>query len=68
MHLTHWKMESGKFCVEDDENLGAFGCGERFEISYLIPAAKAEEWQVVTEVFPRKIVGYMGNVFDFRLK
>ena len=68
MHVTHWKLASGRLCIEDNTGNGAFGCGERFETVYLTPPDRRDEWQVVTDDSSpsRKIVGYAGNVFKFK--
>jgi hypothetical protein len=67
MHVTHWKLASGRLCIEDVSGDGTFGCGDRFERVYLTPADRPDEWRVATDDFPlRKIVGYSGNVFNFR--
>jgi hypothetical protein len=67
MHVTHWKLASGRLCIEDLSGNGAFGCGDRFEIVYLTPFDRRDQWLVVTDDFPlRKIVGYSGNVFNFK--
>jgi hypothetical protein len=66
MGVTHWKLASDRLCIEDVENLGAFGCGDRFERVYLVPSDRQDEWVVITEDFPRKIVGYAGNIFNFK--
>jgi len=67
MHVTHWKRESGRLCIEDVEGNGQFGCGDRFERVYITRSDKPDEWHVVTDEFPlRKIVGYAGNVFNFK--
>jgi hypothetical protein len=66
MSITHWKMSSGRLCIEDAENLGTFGCGDRFEKVYLTPSDRHDEWFVITEDFPRQIFGHTGNVFNFK--
>jgi hypothetical protein len=66
MHLTHWKLASGRLCIEDLSGDGKFGCGDRFEIVYLTPSDKHDQWLVIEEDFPRKIFGYTGNVFNFK--
>ncbi len=66
MHMTHWKLASGRLCIEGLSGNGAFGCGDRFEIVYLTPSDKHDEWLVLAEDFPRKIFGYAGNVFHFK--
>jgi hypothetical protein len=64
--MTHWKLASGRLCFEDLSGNGEFGCGDRFEAVYLTPSERPNEWLVVAEDFPRKIVGYSGNIFNFR--
>jgi hypothetical protein len=66
MGITHWKRESNKFCLEDVEAKGSFGCRREFETVYLTPSDASDAWFVMTEDFPRKIFGYAGNVFRFR--
>ena len=66
LHLTHWKLASGRLCIEDLSGDGKFGCGDRFEIVYLTPSDKPDQWLVIEEDFPRKIFGYAGNVFNFK--
>src|SRR5207344_2792771 len=31
MHITHWKLASGRLCIEELSGDGTFGCGDRFE-------------------------------------
>jgi hypothetical protein len=67
MGVTHWKLASGRLCIEDLSGNGEFGCGVRFERVNLTPSDRPDEWLVVTDEFPlRKIVGYSGNVFNFK--
>ncbi|TYL87947.1 hypothetical protein [Bradyrhizobium cytisi] len=66
MHMTHWKLASGRLCVEDLSGDGKFGCGDDFERVYLTPSDHPNEWLVVAEDFPRKTVGYAGNIFNFK--
>jgi hypothetical protein len=66
MGVTHWKLASGRLCIEDMSGNGAFGCGDHFERVYLVPSDRQDEWLVITEDFPRKIVGYAGNIFNFK--
>lgn len=66
MGVTHWKLVSGKLCIEDLSGDGKFGCGADFERVYLTRADRPDEWLVITDEFPRKIVGYSGNVFNFK--
>jgi hypothetical protein len=67
MGVTHWKLASGRLCIEDLSGNGEFGCGDRFERVNLTPSDRPDEWLVVTDEFPLpKIVGYSGNVFNFK--
>jgi hypothetical protein len=66
MGVTHWKMESADFCLEDVAEKGSFGCGREFGTVYLTPSDASDAWLVMEEDFPRKIFGYTGNVFRFR--
>ncbi len=66
MGVTHWKLASGRLCIEDLSGDGKFGCGADFERVYLTRSDRPDEWLVVTDEFPRKIVGYSGNVFNFK--
>jgi hypothetical protein len=66
MGVSHWKMESGAFCLEDITDKGSFGCRREFGTVYLAPSDASDAWLVMTEDFPRKIVGYVGNVLKFR--
>jgi hypothetical protein len=66
MHITHWKLASGRLCIEDLCGNGKFGCGDRFERVYLAPSDKRDAWFVIAEDFPRKIFGYTGNIFHFK--
>ncbi len=66
MHITHWKLASGRLCIEDLCGNGKFGCGDRFERLYLTPADRHDKWRVIAEDFPRKIFGYTGNIFHFK--
>ena len=67
MHMTRWKkLASGRPCFENLSGDGEFVCGNRFEVVYLTPSDQPNEWLVVTEDYPRKIVGYSGNIFNFK--
>ena len=66
MGVSHWRVNAGKFCLEDLTDKRSFGCGDRFETVYLTASDKHDVWLVITEGFPRKIFGYTGNVFDFK--
>lgn len=66
MHMTHWKLASGSLCIEDLSGNGEFGCGTDDETVYLSPSDRPDEWLVFTEEYPRKLVGYSGNVFSFK--
>ena len=66
MGVTHWKLASDRLCIEDLSGNGAFGCGDRFERVYLVPSDRQNEWLIIMKDFPRKIVGYAGNIFNFK--
>lgn len=58
---------SGRLCIENVNGDGQFGCGDRFELVYLTPSVSPDEWHVAADEFPvGRMVGYIGNVFDFK--
>ncbi len=66
MGVSHWKMQSGRLCIEDVTERGSFGCGARFETVQLTPSDTRDVWLVIAEDIPREIFGYAGNVFNFK--
>jgi hypothetical protein len=64
MGITHWKLASSGLCFEDLSGNGEFGCWDR--TVHLIPSNRANEWLVAADDFPRKIIGYAGNFFNFK--
>jgi hypothetical protein len=67
--LSHWKMRSGEFCLESIIDQGEFGCGRGLETVYLARSEGADTsdtWRVMEEDYPRRISGYVGNVFKFK--
>jgi hypothetical protein len=63
--ISHWK-QSRDFCLEDIIERGSFGCRREFGTVYLAPSDVPAAWLVMKKDFPRKISGYVGNVFKFR--
>jgi hypothetical protein len=66
MHLTHWKLASGRLCFEDLSGNGEFGCNDGMGLVHLTPSGHPDEWLAVKQEIPRRLVGHSGNIFNFK--